>query len=209
LKYTIEKAILRRKLKEHSATLEDITGVLAALIEKKDPYTAFHQKRVSHLAVAIARRIGLAEKNIIELQNACLIHDLGKIYITPDILNKPGKLEQEEMELIKLHPQAGFDVLVSVEQANEIACMVLHHHEAIDGSGYPNGLTGKMIMKEAKIITVADSVDAMISDRPYRQGLSMNKVMEELKRHSGKLYDPSAVDACLELFSTGFKMGIK
>jgi HD-GYP domain-containing protein (c-di-GMP phosphodiesterase class II) len=137
------------------------------------------------------------------LKTAAVIHDIGKMYIPSDILSRPGKLTDMEFALIKTHAQAGYDVVKGMDFPGAIAETVLQHHERLDGSGYPNGLKGEDTLMKAKILAVADVVEAMASHRPYRPALGIDKALEEISRNKGKLYDPDAVDACLELFNSG------
>jgi PAS domain S-box-containing protein/putative nucleotidyltransferase with HDIG domain len=178
------------------ATIESI----ARTTEIRDPYTAGHQKRVAQLAFAISGEIGLPKDNTEAVRMAAVIHDIGKIHVPAEILSKPGKLSENEFRLIKLHPQAGFDILKNIEFPWPIAKIVLQHHERMNGSGYPSGLSGGAILIEARILAVADVVEAMDSHRPYRPALGIDKALEEINRNKGTLYDADAVDACVRLF---------
>lgn len=173
---------------------------IAAIVEVRDPYTAGHQRRVAALARAIAQEMGLPDDEIRGLYLAATIHDLGKISIPAEILSKPTQLSQVEFELVKTHPQAGHDIIKDVQFPWPIAQMVLQHHERLDGSGYPQGLNGGQILIGARILSVADVVEAMSSHRPYRPGLGLDAALEEIIRQRGVLYDPGAVDCCLALF---------
>jgi len=168
-------------------------------VEKRDPYTAGHQRRVADLARTIATQMGLPTNQIDGIRMASMIHDLGKISVPAEILSKPTKLTDIEFMLIKTHPQAGFDILKDIEFPWPIARMVLEHHERMDGSGYPNGLTGDKLLIESRIIAMADVVEAIASHRPYRPALGLDKALGEISRNRGALYDPGAVDACLTL----------
>ena len=185
--------------------LRKITGAtiqaMAQTVEVRDPYTAGHQKRVADLARAIATRMGLSSDRVDGIRMAGVIHDIGKISVPAEILSKPGLLTPLEFSLIKTHAQIGYDILKDIEFPWDIATMVLQHHERLDGSGYPQGVTGERILLEARILTVADVVEAMASHRPYRPSLGMDKAMEEIKEKRGRFYDPDVVDACLRLFS--------
>ncbi|MBK9159987.1 MAG: PAS domain S-box protein [Nitrosomonadales bacterium] len=202
-----------RAAHEHHASLlrrslEQSVQTIASTVEARDPYTAGHQRRVAVLAVAIARQMGLPKQRIKGLHLAAIVHDLGKIRIPAEILSKPGKLSDIEFSLIKFHPQAGYDILKDVEFPWPIADMVLQHHERLDGSGYPQGLKGDAILLEARILCVADVVEAMSSHRPYRPGLGTEAALGEIERNKGRLYDPSVVDACIKLFREGgFEFG--
>lgn len=180
--------------------LENTVQAIAATIEMRDPYTAGHQRRVADLSAAIAREMGLSEERVHALHIAGVIHDLGKIYIPAEILSKPMRLNDAEFNLIKLHPQMGYDILKEVKFQWPIARMVLQHHEKLDGSGYPQGLKGDEIMLEAKILVVADEVEALASHRPYRPALGLNAGIEEITKNRGICYDPDVVDACVKLF---------
>lgn len=208
---TVELALanetLRRMVKEVSLAgeevrkaLEGLIHVVSLTIETRDPYTAGHQKGVADLAQAIAHLMGLPPERIEGLRLAAKVHDLGKISIPAEILAKPTHLNEIEMNLIQIHPQSGYDILKKVEFPWPIAQIVLQHHERIDGSGYPQGLTGPDILLEAKILGVADVVDAMCSHRPYRPAPGLEQALAEIRRNRGRLYDPTVVDSCLQYF---------
>jgi PAS domain S-box-containing protein/putative nucleotidyltransferase with HDIG domain len=173
---------------------------IASVVETKDPYTAGHQRRVADLARTIAREMGLSQEQIEGLRVAGIIHDIGKVSVPAEILSSPRKLTSLEFSLIKIHVQAGYDILKDIDFPWPIARMVLEHHERINGSGYPNGLTGDQILPESRILAVADVVEAMATHRPYRAALGLNAALEEITQNKGVLYDPEAVDACLRLF---------
>lgn len=175
--------------------------LLASTVEVRDPYTAGHQQRVADLARSIATGIGLSEKQIDGIRLAGIIHDIGKISVPAEILSKPGRLSDSEFSIIRDHPQVGYDILKNIEFPWPIAQIVHQHHEKINGSGYPQGLSGEDILTEARILCVADVVEAMASHRPYRPSLGIDKALEEISEQRGILYDPNAVDACLELFT--------
>ena len=184
-----------------------IIEAMALTVEERDPYTAGHQRRVTNLALAIAEELGLSEDQKDGLQKAGLIHDQGKISIPFDILSKPGRLTEIEFQLIKKHPEVGYHILKDIEFPWPVAKIVLQHHERINGSGYPNGLKAEDITIEAKILAVADVVEAMASHRPYRAALGIEKALEEIKLNRNTLYEPDVVDACLRLFNEkGFKI---
>lgn len=186
--------------------LEETVAALSSAAEKRDPYTAGHQKRVTKLACAIARELKLPESQIGGVRMAAIIHDIGKLYIPAEILNKPGPLSEAEFTLIKIHPQVSFDILKPIEFPWPIAQIVIQHHERLNGSGYPRGLMGEEILFEARILGVADVVEATASHRPYRPALGINKAMDEISKNKGVLYDPVVADACLRLFKEkGFK----
>jgi response regulator RpfG family c-di-GMP phosphodiesterase len=187
----------QRKLRE---TMDGIIRVLGQTVEVRDPYTAGHQRRVAKLASAMAEKLGLSQDMIRGVRMAGEIHDLGKISLPAEILSKPTKLTSLEFGLIKLHPQTGYDILKEIDFSQPIAEEVYQHHERMDGSGYPRGLKGNEILIEARILAVADVVEAMNSHRPYRPALGLEKALAEIEMNRGVLYDPSAVDACLHLF---------
>lgn len=176
---------------------------LSTASEARDPYTSGHQRRVADLARAIAVEIGLATEQIDGLRMAGTIHDIGKISVPTEILSMPRKLTVLEFSLIKTHAQSGYEILKDIEFPWPIARMVLEHHEKIDGSGYPQGLTGDKLLLESRIIAVADVVEAMASHRPYRPGLGIDAALEEIAVNRGILYDAEVVAACLKLFRNG------
>jgi len=187
-------------------TLNNAIDTMVKIVELRDPYTAGHQHRVADLAVAIAGEMKLEETQIGHLRMAAVIHDIGKIYIPSDILSKPGKLADLEFSLVKTHAQAGFDIVKGMDFPGAVAETVLQHHERLDGSGYPNGLKADDTLMKAKILAVADVVEAMSSHRPYRPTLGIDKALEEISKNKGRLYDSDVVDTCLELFTEkGFK----
>ena len=197
---------LKQSYRKLGETMDNIINTIAKIVETRDPYTAGHQQRVSLLATAIAKEIGIPEDEVKGVKIASLIHDIGKINIPSEILSKPGKLTEEEFNLIKSHPKIGYDILKLIDFPWPVAEIVLQHHENINGSGYPRGLKGDEILLEAKIIGVADVVEAMSSHRPYRPALGINKALGEITQNKGILYDPEVVDVCLKLFKEkGFK----
>jgi PAS domain S-box-containing protein len=177
-----------------------IVQAMAVTVETRDPYTAGHQRRVADLARSIATKMGLSSDQIDGLRMASVIHDIGKISVPAEILSKPTKLNDIEFSLIKIHSQAGYDILRDIEFPWPIARIVLEHHERMDGSGYPNGLTGENLLVESRILAVADVVEAIASHRPYRPGRGIDAALDEIAKNKGLLYDPEAVDACLKLF---------
>lgn len=183
--------------------LEDTVQAISSMVEMRDPYTAGHERRVADLAAVIAAEMGLSEDRIHGLHLAGTIHDLGKIQVPAEILSKPGRLNEVEYSLVRLHPQTGYDILKNIEFPWPVAEMVLQHHERMDGSGYPHGLSGDDILLEARILGLADVVEAMASHRPYRPGLGLSAALDELRKNSGKLYDPQVVDACVRVFEQG------
>ncbi len=190
---------LRQSWTKLRQALEGAIRAIATTIEIKDQYTAGHQRRVSRLSCAIAREMGLPVDQVEGIKVAGDIHDIGKIYVPTEILSKPGELSPMEFAIIKMHPQLGYDILKKIEFPWPIAQIVLQHHERFDGSGYPGGLKGEDILIEARIITVADTVEAMSSHRPYRPALSFEDAMSEISSNRGRLYDPRIADICLGL----------
>ena len=174
---------------------------MALTVETRDAYTAGHQRRVTNLARSIAQEMGLSEDEVDGIRMAGVIHDLGKISVPAEILSKPGKLSPLEFSLIKTHPQTGYDILKGIDFQWPIASIVLQHHERLNGSGYPNGLMGQKIMKEAKILAVADVVEAMSSHRPYRATLGIDAALEEVTKNIDTLFDAEVVDTTVNLFT--------
>ncbi|NLI42129.1 MAG: PAS domain-containing protein [Synergistaceae bacterium] len=202
-----DKKMYERAMKENIATLfrvwRQTIELIASVSELRDPYTAGHQKRVAELAKFMAMKMRLSPESVDAVEMASLIHDVGKIKVPAEILSKPGPLDEVEYLLVKTHPQAGYNLLKDIDFPWPVAEIVLQHHERLDGSGYPQGLKGKEILQEARIIAVADVVEAMASDRPYRKALGIETALKEIKRGRGTLYDEEAVDACLALFEEG------
>ena len=191
---------LREGLIKLRTTLKASIDALASAIEMRDPYTAGHQERVTRLARAIALEMGLDKERVEAIEIAGVIHDIGKLYVPAEILSKPTKLSDLEYSMIKMHAQVGYTILSKIDFPWPIAQIVHQHHEAINGSGYPQGLAGKDILLEAKILCVADVVEAMSSHRPYRPALGIQAALAEITQKRGILYDREVVDACLKLF---------
>ncbi len=197
---------LQQSYQRLKKTMNATIDTMSRIIEARDPYTSGHQRRVCQLAVPLAQELGLSEDKIEGIRIASLIHDIGKIGIPTEILSKPIKLTDIEFSLIKDHSQIGYDILKSIDFSYPVANIVLQHHERLDGSGYPNNLKADKILLEAKIIGVADVVEAMSSHRPYRPALGTDKAMEEISQNRGTLYDPKVVDTCIKFFKEkGFK----
>jgi PAS domain S-box-containing protein/putative nucleotidyltransferase with HDIG domain len=182
-------------------TLDQTVVSLASIAEMRDPYTAGHQVRVASLACEIASEIGMSTEQMSAIRTAALLHDIGKIIVPSEILNKPGKLNALERSFVDAHAQASYEILKTIEFEFPIAEIILQHHEKLDGSGYPRGLSGDSILKEARVLAVADVIEAMASYRPYRPALPLKVALEEIDSHRGTLYDADVVDACLRLFS--------
>ena len=198
--------------REHDAmnrlhqSLVGTVSLTARAVEAKNPYTAGHQRRVAALSAAIATALEMPFSSIEAVNLAASVHDIGKIGIPAEILNKPGRLTDEEFETIKRHPAIGCAILEPVAFPWPIAQMVLQHHERLDGSGYPSGLVGRQIMLESRIIAVADVVEAMMLARPYRPALGLDAALAEISAGRGVKFDADVVDACLALFDRGFDM---
>lgn len=200
---------LSKEIVQHQRTeaelrkvMEGVIQAMALTAEIRDPYTAGHQRRVSTLAAAIAREMQMADEQIEGIRLAALVHDLGKIYVPAEILSKPGQLNPIEFSLIKVHPQLGYDILQTIDFPWPIAQIVLQHQERLDGSGYPQGLRAEEILVGAKIIGVADVVEAMTFHRPYRPALGIDKAIEEITANQGRFYDAAAVAACLRVLNS-------
>ncbi len=174
---------------------------MALMAEIRDPYTAGHQQRVAQLACAIAEKMGLATTIMEGIRIAGILHDVGKIRIPVSILSRPGRLLEAELEMLKIHPQVSFDILKNIPFPWPVAQIVLQHHERLDGSGYPQGLTGEEILPEARILAVADVTEANSSFRPYRPARGIDAALMKLAQKKGKQYDADAVTACQELFT--------
>jgi len=196
----------RKQAQTWRKVLDGAIEAIAMTLEMRDPYTAGHQQRVSRLACAIADEMGLPQQQIDGLRIAGLIHDLGKVTIPAEILSKPGKLTETEFSIIKNHPQVAYDILRKIDFPWPVADIVLQHHEYLDGTGYPQGLKEKDILLEARILTVADIVEAMASHRPYRPALGIDKALDEVKFGKGTRFDATVVDACLAIFAKAFKL---
>ena len=191
---------LSQSYKKLRKMLNDIVQTVALTVEIRDPYTAGHQQRVSQLTSAIARQMNLSPYQVEGIYMSAILHDIGKISIPAEILTKPGRLTEIEMNMLKTHPEVGYDILKRIDFPWPLAKIVLQHHERLDGSGYPKGLKGDEILLEARIIGVADVVEAMSSHRPYRPALGIDKALEEVSQNRGIFYDPEVVNACLKLF---------
>jgi len=191
---------LQQTFQRLKKTMDATIDTMSKMIEAKDPYTSGHQHRVCQLAVPLAQELGLSEDKIEGIRIASLIHDIGKIGLPTEILSKPSKLNDIEFSLIKRHSQTGYDILKSIDFPYSVAKIILQHHERINGSGYPQGLKGEDILLEARIIGLADVVEAISSFRPYRPALGIDKALEEITQNKGILYDPEVVDVCLKLF---------
>ncbi|MCF6290010.1 MAG: HD domain-containing protein [Desulfobacterales bacterium] len=195
------------ELKDSMEKLRKLLGgtvqAMAMTVEARDAYTAGHQKRTTNIARCIAQEMGLSEEQIDGIRMAGVVHDLGKISIPAEILSKPGKINEVEFSLIKNHPLAGFEILKEIEFQRPVAQIVLQHHERMDGSGYPYGLKGEDILLEARIIAVADVIEAMASHRPYRAAIGLKEAMIEITNNQGTYYDFEVVAATKRVFESG------
>jgi PAS domain S-box-containing protein len=191
---------LKQNLERSRKTVEKTIRLFVSAVEKENPYIAGHHQGVAYLASAIAQEMGLSENQSEVLCMAGTLHDIGYIYIPGNLLSKPDRLTESEFEIIKTHPQIGYEVLKTIRSLQPVAQVVLQHHERMDGSGYPSGLSGESILLEARVITVADVVESMVFPRPYRPALGIDKALGEITQQKGVFYDPEVVDACLRLF---------
>jgi len=191
---------LQISINKLKSAMSSTIDAISIIVESRDPYTAGHQKRVASLACAIAEELKMSEDRIDKIRMGGLIHDIGKIYIPAEILTKPGRLSKIEFDMMKSHTTVGYKILKTVDFIPPIAQIVYQHHERMDGSGYPLGISGDDILMEARIVAVADSVEAMASHRPYRPALGLEKALEMILNGRGKSYDPQIVDACVVLF---------
>jgi HD-GYP domain-containing protein (c-di-GMP phosphodiesterase class II) len=180
--------------------MEALLQVLESTMEVRDPYTVGHQRRVSQIACTIGREMGLSEDSLRDLRMAGILHDLGKFAIPSELLSRPGKLTPTEFALVKTHPQVAYNILEPINLPGNTAQIILQHHERLNGSGYPQGLAGEEILLEARILGVADVMEAMCSHRPYRAALGLAETLDELARNKGVLYDEGVVDTCLKLY---------
>lgn len=181
-------------------SVDSIARAMALAVEIRDPYTAGHQRRVSTLASAMAREMGMDEETVEVIRIAGLVHDIGKISIPAEILSKPGRISDAEASLIRMHAQVGYDILKEIDFAPPIALVALQHHERLDGTGYPAGLKEEDIILEARIMAVADVVEAMASHRPYRPGLGIERALKEVLQYKGVRYHTPSVESCLRVF---------
>ena len=201
------KQELQLSFEKLQKTLDAMVNALASTVTIRDPYTARHQKQVTQLACAIAEEMGLTEQQVDWIRMAASVHDIGKINVPIEFLSKPGSLSHVEYDMVKTHPHVGYEILKTIEFPWTMVQAVLQHHERMDGSGYPQGLKGDEILIEARILGVADVVDAISSHRPYRAAFDIDKALEEIEKNKGTLYDTDVVDACLKLLKEkGFRL---
>lgn len=194
-----EKA-LRATLNSLETALNGSIEAIARMLAFRDPYTADHERRVGRLAEALGVQLGMRKKSIDGLRVAGFLHDIGKVSLPIEILTKPARLSNNEYGMVKEHARVGFEILKGIEFPWPVAEGVLQHHERLDGSGYPQGLRGDEILPEAKLLAVADTVEAIASDRPYRAAVGIGPALEEIERGRGLQYDADVVDACVKLF---------
>lgn len=180
---------------------ESLVAAITRITEVRDPYTAGHQRNVAELSAAIGAEMGLTEQEIRDLRFGAALHDLGKIAVPAEILTRPGRLSAPEVELIRTHCRVGYDIVSAADLPDVVADIALHHHERLDGSGYPDGLSGDQISRPARIVAVADVLDAMSSHRPYRPALGLSVALDELTTHQGNLYCPEVVAAAQTIAS--------
>jgi putative nucleotidyltransferase with HDIG domain len=198
---------LQRTLDTLEKSIDGTISTIAFMAEIRDPYTAGHQQRVASLSSALARQLGLSAQEALGVYVAAMLHDIGKISVPLEILVKPGRLTELEVRYIQGHPQTGHAILKRVEFPWPVADVVLQHHERENGTGYPQGLRGEDILLPAKIIAVADTVEAMASHRPYRSALGLEPALLEIREHLGVRYDGDVVRACVEVFMDGYVLG--
>ena len=200
------EAALKNQVTQLETCLTGLVKAFSTAAEMQDPYASGHQRRVAQLSVAIARELGFSPDRVEGMEMMGLLHDIGNVAIPPMILNKVGRLTVTESNILKTHPQLGYDLLKDIEFPWPLAQAILQHHERWNGSGYPSGLSGEDIIIEASILAVAEVVEAMVSPRPYGEALGIEKALEEVYKEMGVLYDPQVVDATLKLFvEKGFK----
>ncbi|MFZ5452033.1 MAG: HD-GYP domain-containing protein [Thermodesulfobacteriota bacterium] len=192
------------KWRQSFGQLQKMLSEVLAVLEGRDPDLVEHHHRVTQLACAIAGELGLTLEQIEGLSIAAMVHDIGKVFIPPEVLAKTSRLTPLETTLIQAHPQAGYNLLQNLDFSQPVAQIVLQHHERLDGSGYPAKLTGEEILLEARILAVPDVVEAMSYARPHRLNLGINQALQEISQNRGTLYDPEVVDVCLRLFARGF-----
>ena len=191
---------LKKNLEHLHKTFNGTIQAISKISEMRDPYTSGHEMRVAQLACAIAKEVGMTEDQIEGIRVSAFLHDIGKIAIPAEILSKPSKLSDNEFGIIRTHSSASFNILKMIEFPWPVAQAILQHHERLNGSGYPSGLKGEEIILEARILAVADVIEAMACHRPYRPALGIDKALEEISRNKDVLYDAKVVDACLRLF---------
>jgi putative nucleotidyltransferase with HDIG domain len=198
---------LKDSIEKIRIILEGTVLAMSKIVESRDPYTAGHEEQVARIASLIAQRMGLPEDQVDAIRVAGSLHDIGKIAVPSEILTKPGRLSRLEMEMVKTHSQSAYDILKTIEFPFPVAQIILQHHERMNGSGYPQGLTGGDILLEARIIGVADVLEAMSAHRPYRPALGIETAIEEITRHRGLLYDEDVVATCICIYKSEGQKG--
>ena len=196
-------ARLRESENRAQRMLDAVVSTISKIVEYRDPYTTGHERRVGELAVAIGRHLGWDNDRLTGLLIGGCLHDVGKVALPSEILTKPGRLSPIELTLLQAHAQIGYDILCAIDFPWQVAEMARQHHERLDGSGYPRGLAGEQILYEARVLAVADVVEAMMSHRPYRPAIGLDRALCEVEAGRGRLYDPTVVDACLHVFRRG------
>jgi len=207
---TAENALAEAERRLVEGDARSYGNVVESFVEaqaQRDPYTSRHGRNVAVLSRSIARALGYDDIAAQGVYYGALIHDLGKLSIPSSILNKPGKLAQAEVNLIQMHPQTGFTIVKNLDFPWPVRDIILQHHERLDGSGYPDGLSGEEIADEARIVSVADVVEAMSSHRPYRPSRGLEAALDEIRSGRGTLYDKRVVDACLDVLHNGIDVG--
>lgn len=203
LTYAVERKSIERERQQAAERMKRVllqtVKAVSLTLEMRDPYTAGHQRRVAQLATAIGERLGFDPDRLEGLHTGALIHDLGKINVPSDFLSRPGKLSDAAFGVIKSHPDVGAEIVEGIDFPWPVAQMIRQHHERLDGSGYPDGLAGDDIILEARILAVADVVEAISSHRPYRPSLGLDAALTEIRDKSGTHYDPTVVEACLQV----------
>ena len=192
---------MEREHRELQKALDGIIHAMSLVMETRDPYTAHHQRRVAGLACAIVREMHLSQWQLKGVRIAALLHDIGKMVVPAEIIGKPGPLDRYEFEIIKTHPRSGYEILKMIEFPWPVTRAILQHHERLDGSGYPDGLSGEDIILEARILGVADVIEAMSSQRAYRPAHSIDDCLEEIWQKRNISYDQDAADVCMDLFT--------
>ncbi len=199
---------LQTDIENLKSILKEMIINLASTVDTKDPYKADHQQRVARLSCAIAKRMGFSEEHVDLIEFAGVVHDIGKISVPTQLLSKSSRLLKSEYTLVKNHPVIGCELLGKAGYPEAITAVVLQHHERANGSGYPQGLAGDDILMEARILAVADVVEALSSQRSHRQALGLEMALREIKNYSGRLYDPDVVDVCVSVITEdGFNWG--
>jgi len=206
--HALHARIERERFVRHlQGSMQSTIEALASTVELRDPYTAGHQRRVADLAAAVAREAGFSEERAQVVYLAGLVHDIGKVAVPAEILSKPGRLSEHEMALVRLHVEAGYDILKEIDFTWPIATMVRQHHERLDGSGYPAGLMGDAILPEARILAVCDTIEAMVTHRPYRPAVGVDTALEEIRKGRGVLFDEQVVEVCARVLGEqGYRM---